>query len=260
MKPVLILGWGPDGCEDVDRIADALGHDQSMDCAKGEKAHSRDVLKQIAEWLKDNEYAHVLYIGAHGLEHGLGPTANGRDKLGYGELSDVIHDNISPKAPPLTVMLGACESSVAARGWNTLKQDAIGLLIAFRDRPTSSTVQDVLIEFLTQGDQLLPGVATVPKEIVYLDEGVARLQKLHPNVAIYHKGKKKELGDVDLLPQSGAASLLGVLEAEGAVNPGSLLWEAAVAASKITDAEVAEGNESKPKKRARLKVRKFGRR
>ena len=33
-KPVLVLGWGSDGCEDVDEIVNFYGHDQSLYCVR----------------------------------------------------------------------------------------------------------------------------------------------------------------------------------------------------------------------------------
>ena len=255
-KAVLILGWGQDGCKDIEWIAKALGYDESLDCVKGKFADSRLVLDEIAEWLRDHANAQTLYIGAHGYRKGLVPRTRSTDKIDYRELGKTITANASLKARPLTVILGACQSSVAAEAWNALDQDSVRLLIGFHGRPDSDTVQGVLTDFLTQGDILWPGSSKIDNELLYLEEGIAKLRRDFPKVEIHFN--EERLTNVQTLPEKGEGSLLHVLERRGAVKPGSLLWEAAASASRMTGVPAEQHAKRDDKERSRLEPRWIG--
>jgi hypothetical protein len=249
-KPILVLGWGEDGCKDIDCIEKALGYDQSLDCVTAKYAESCLVEQEVGTWLRDHPNAQTLYLGAHGHKEGLVPTRHSRDKLDYRTLGRTIVENVAPTTPPLTVILGACESSVAAEVWNNIDHNVVRLLIAFPARIDKDTVQGVLTEFLMQGDLLKPGKTEVENELIYLEVGIARLRKNFPEVTIYfNEGALRNVKD---LPESGDGSLLHILERRGAVKPGSLLWELVDAAMRLPDTPGEEASQpAKPSQRRR---------
>jgi predicted CopG family antitoxin len=191
-KPVCVLGWGDDGCVDVDEVVNFYGFDDGLYCVRAESAtDSRVVLEVIETWLDANDNAQALHLGMHGAMNELRPErADTGARISYRELAGVIKRKLSEDAVPIHVFLGACSSDQAAAIWNEMTDVPISLLIAFSGDEDIEVVREILGKVLQQGDLLRPGEHEVFEPIVYLDQTVAMLQEKYPNIRFFHKSDR----------------------------------------------------------------------
>lgn len=127
-KPVFVLGWGKDGCDDVDQVVNFHGHDQGLYCVRADSStDSREVLQAIEDWLKGHSNAQQLYLCMHGTKSELRPEEKGTDaRITYSELGARITGNFCKKAGSMTVFLGACQSEHAAFVWKSFEDRSPG--------------------------------------------------------------------------------------------------------------------------------------
>lgn len=187
-KPILVLGWGPDGCADADEIRNFYGNDQSLYCVTAPCADSREVLGAIETWLKDNPDAQILCLGMHGTPSGLQPKEESDGaKITYSELGKTIRRRFCGKLAYLTVFLGACQSEQAGGVWKELSLLPINLLVSFSGKEKIAIIRNALGIFVQQGDLLKPGRLVAEKNISFLVEDIENLQKDFPNIRIFHR-------------------------------------------------------------------------
>jgi len=188
-KPVCVVGWGEDGCQDVDEVVNFYGYDEGLYCVRAESSvDSREVLETIERWLAGNKNAQTLHIGMHGTEDALYPEETYRGaKISYKEVAGTIKRNFCGDAGALSVFLGACKSEHAAALWNQYAELPICLLVAFHGDEEVEVVREVLGKFLESGDILMPGRQVEFKDIAYLDEVVEDLQGRYSNVKVFHR-------------------------------------------------------------------------
>ena len=176
-KPVLVLGWERDGFEDVDKVANDCGYDQSLYCVSAPQADSREVLGEIENWLQGNRDAQILCLGMHGTPSGLRPERrSGGAQITYSELAKTVKRNFCGNSS-LIVFIGACKSEHAAKIWKKLGALPINLLIAFSGNEDVEVIREVFGIFLQQGDLCLPGEIEVPKPIEFLERDIEDLQR-----------------------------------------------------------------------------------
>src|SRR4051812_2064662 len=94
-KPVFALGWGKDGCDDVDQVVNFYGYDQGLYCVRADSStDSRDVLQTTEDWLKGHVNAQGLYLGMHGTKSELRPEIKDTGaRITYRELAARIKEN-----------------------------------------------------------------------------------------------------------------------------------------------------------------------
>jgi hypothetical protein len=225
-KPVLVLGWGPDGCEDVDEIVNLYGHDQSLYCVKAPCADSREVLREIETWLKDNPDAQILCLGMHGTPSDLRPKRESEGaQITFSELGKMIGESFCGQFGHLTVFLGACRSDHAAGVWKELNSLPIDLLVAFSGDEKIPVIRDALGIFPQQGDLLKPGEGVAEKPISSLVEDLEDLQKGFSSIRIYHRPERA--AQLTKVSGDGFAELGLQPELRGRVGDKGLLMEAA---------------------------------
>ena len=228
-KPVLVLGWGPDGCEDVDEIVNFYGHDQSLYCVRALNADSREVLEEIENWLQGNRDAQILCLGMHGTPSGLRPKRKSDGaQITYSELAKTIKRNFCGKSS-LTVFVGACQSEHAAKVWKELGPLPVNLPVAFSGKEKIEVIREVFGTFLQQGDLCLPGEIENSKPIDFLERDIEELQRRFASIRIFYKSDGAE--QLTKIPEGGTEKLGYDLEQRGQVGAGALM-EAAIHARK----------------------------
>jgi hypothetical protein len=259
-KPIFALGWGMDGCDDVDEVVNFYGHDQGIYCVRADTStDSREVLQTIEDWLNENFNAQQLYLGMHGTESELRPEMeNTGARITYRELAARISENFCEKAGSMMVFLGACQSEHAVSIWKSFEDLPIRLLIAFSGDEDVEVVREALGTVLRQWDLLLPGKRDAPKAIDYLDEDVKSLQEQFPSVRIFYKhDRTAELSEV---PEGEADELGRQLELRGRVGKTGSLLEAVRAVEESSSERRAPIDEKEPKERTKIAVQFMGRR
>lgn len=253
-KPVFALGWGKDGCDDVDEVANFYGHDQGLYCVRADSfIDSRKVLQTIVDWLNGHVNARHLYLGMHGTESELRPDKKDTGaRITYRELAARIKENFCEKAGSMTVFLGACQSEHAASIWKSFEDLPVRLLIAFSGDEDVEVVREALGTVLQQWDLLLPGKTEAPKAIDYLDEDVEALQKQFPTIRIFYKhDRSAELSEV---PEGKADELGTQLERRGRVRKRGLLLEAVRAVEESSSERQTAIEEKEPRERTKVAV------
>jgi hypothetical protein len=257
-KPVLALGWGRDGCDDVDQVVNFYGHDQGLYCVCADSStDSRAVLQTIEDWLNGHVNARQLYLGMHGTKTELRPEREDTGaRITYRELAARIRENFCKKAGSMTVFLGACQSAHAACIWKSFEDLPVRLLIAFSGDEDVEVVREALGTVLQQWDLLLPGKREAPKATDFLDEDVEALQKQFPSIRIFYK--HDHTAELSQLPEGGAEELGTQLERRGRVGKRGLLLEAVRAVEQSSSERQAEIEEKEPKERTRVAVQTMG--
>ena len=78
--------------------------------------HSRKQARSlISKWLKGNNHASYLYIGAHGDDYGIG------SKHGKGLTWRGLHTLLRQAKTPIALWLGACSSQACAEAWSAIR-------------------------------------------------------------------------------------------------------------------------------------------
>jgi hypothetical protein len=256
-KPVLVLGWGSDGCEDVDEIVNFYGHDQSLYCVRALRADSREVLGEIENWLQGNRDAQILCLGMHGTPSGLRPKRESDSaQITYSELAKAINRNFCGNSS-LTVFVGACQSEHAAKVWKKLGPLPVNLLVAFSGKEKIEVIREVLGTFLQQGDLCLPGEIEISKPMEFLERDIEELQRRFASIRIYYKSDGGE--QLTKIPEGGTEKLGYDLERRGQVGAGALM-EAAIHARKSGAESHLSESAATPKKRSKVGTRTVGRR
>jgi hypothetical protein len=188
LAPILILGWGADGADDVEFISRAFPNGHGLDCVKAPYADSRRVLKEISSWLNGNSNAQILYVGAHRANNGLVPEEGkkNKDKIGHREFGETL--------------LGA-ETELIVWVW-----------VSFADRPDSEIVQEVLALLIEFSGIRLPWKTDVERELSYLEEDALNLKSRFPRISIYYRAS--QLVEVDQLPSGDGGAFLAHLGRE----------------------------------------------
>jgi len=220
-EPVLVLGWGKDGADDVDTVVDEFGYDAGLRCRKAPELDSRAVLGEIASWLKGNKNARILYVGAHGTLTGLRPDGTSSAKIGYTELADTLLANLRYKKRKLTVWLGACESDAAAELLRSVEDLPVGLLVSFTGEPTSRDIRRALkslikLSAITHGDK--EGTST---PLTFIDSDVAKLKRDFPSISLHYK---PSLDKVNERRRRGPGSMRSMVDRS--IRPDGLIGEA----------------------------------
>ncbi len=257
-KPVFALGWGKDGCDDVDQVVDFYGHDQGLYCVRADSStDSRKILQAIEDWLKGHANAQQLYLGMHGTKSELRPEEEDTGaRITYSELGARITANLCKKAGSMTVFLGACQSEHAASVWKSFEDLPVGLLVAFSGDEDVKVVREVLGTVLQQGDLLLPGKMKVPNTTDFLDEDVEALQKQFPNIRIFYKHDRT--AKLSQVPEGGAEELRVQLERRGRVGKKGLLLETVRAVEESSSEHQAAIEKKEPKERTKVAVQIMG--
>jgi hypothetical protein len=255
-KPVFALGWGKDGCDDVDEVANFYGHDQGLYCVRADSSiDSRKVLQTIEDWLNGHVNARHLYLGMHGTESELRPeTEDTGARITYCELAARIKKNFCEKGGcgSMTVFLGACQSEHAASIWKSFEDLPVRLLIAFSGDEDVEVVREALGTVLQQWDLLLPGKTEAPKAIDYLDEDVEALQKQFPNIRIFYKHDRT--AELSVVPEGKSDELGTQLERRGRVGKSGLLLEAVRTVEESSSECQTAIEEKEPNERTKVAV------
>lgn len=189
VKPVFLLGWGRDGVKDVEYVREYLGpDDQSIAYTMKPNADSREVLDALEAWFRNNSFAMLLYIGAHGIAKvpaGLVPKATrNRDRISYEEIAQSIQTNLNQCAEPLCVCIGACESTEAVPAFES---SPVHLLIAFPGEPTSYQLRRLIIRVLAHRSLRSQDNQSEDRPISDLVEDIEELRQEFQGASIYHK-------------------------------------------------------------------------
>jgi hypothetical protein len=220
-EPVLVLGWGKDGAEDVDAVVDEFGYDAGLRCRKAPELDSRAVLGEIASWLKGNKNARILYVGAHGTVTGLRPNGTSSAKIGYTELADTLLANLRYKKRKLTVWLGACESEAAATLLRRVRDLPVGLLVSFTGEPNSRNIRGALKSLIKMSAITHADKQGTTRPLTFIDCDVAKLKRDFPSISIHYK---PSLEKVDERKRRGPKSMRSMVARR--IRPDGLIGEA----------------------------------
>lgn len=209
-KPILVLGWGADGCLDVDCVVQEFPYDPGLECVKIPNLDSRSALDEISSLVKENKSLQILYLGAHGKWNGLAPDDQSPDKIGYRELADRLASALRGRRKKLAIWIGACESAVAAELWQMVEGLPVKLLVSFSNRPTSDDVRRLLRVLISMSDIVRRDKKGTPKRILTIDREVAILKRCFSSISVHYG--TPSLRKVDQLPQRGPESLASALD------------------------------------------------
>jgi hypothetical protein len=186
--PIMLLQWLQAGehKETKAAIAKFSGDVNIMYADVQTKAQAIDA---IAKWLAGNRTAQFLFIGTHGDEDGLGPTAV--DGLDWSELKTLLLQAVRPMA----LWLGACHSSFAAKAWSPITgRLPVEYIVGFPNAIEPDDVEKVLLELIK-----MTGV----NPITFVDQEIPRLRQIIPKTTVemrypaYTKGKVYEYVNFD---------------------------------------------------------------
>ena len=182
-SPLLLVGWGREGAKDVVSVRNQFPCDKGLDCVYAQGADSEEVLREISEWLEDNPNAQFLYIGSHGNKTGLTPTKGATPRISWSRLASVL----SKAKRPITVWLGACLSTFAAKHWSDCHVLPVNPIISFSREPTTSEVMEVLKELVEMTNVSSPEFSQDGRDFSFLPEDVVELQQKFPNVTAHYR-------------------------------------------------------------------------
>jgi hypothetical protein len=180
--PFLLIGWGQEGAKDVYAAREEFPCDQGLDCVDAQGADSEEVLEEIADWLKNNRNAQILYIGAHGNKGALAPTTKATPNISWPRLAEVL----SSARKPIRVWFGACLSTFAAERWNdpALPVDAI---ISFSGNPKTFEVMELLRDLVKRYNVGDEETSQDEGDLSFLPEDIVELREAFPNITLHYK-------------------------------------------------------------------------
>lgn len=191
-QPILLLQWL--GTSEYKETESAYQNFADKYRIKHANVQSKDdAIYAIEKWLKKNGNAQFLYIGTHGNETGIG--VNELNMVSWLELWNVLKkaDN------PISLWLGACHSSCAAKAWSPVKEPAlVDYIVGFPIPIQTREIKNVLRELLN--------MASI-NPITFVDEEIPILREAVPSTSVemYYKAQTKsgliQYVNVDEFPQ-----------------------------------------------------------
>jgi len=184
----MLLQWvGPNEHKETETALAKFGGDVKIMYADVQT--KAQAVAAIEKWLNGNRNAQFLFIGTHGDDAGLGPTA--ADGLDWPELKALLLRAVRPVA----LWLGACHSSFAAQAWSPIiGRLPVEYIVGFPGAILPDDVENVLLKLVEM---------TGLDPITFVDQEIPKLRKSISNTTVemhypaYTKAKITEYVNFD---------------------------------------------------------------
>jgi hypothetical protein len=185
ISPILFIQWL--NLDDPKEAYDVWEKFQKKVEIRFVDVHTRDeAVAAIRHWLHRNPNAQFLYFSTHGDTRGLGPAkSNGID---WPELWDVLTEAVK-RRHPVSLWLGACESSYSADAWSPVPDRApVEYVVGFPTEVPTEVDPDEIGKVL---NRLIKMTRLDP--VTYVDEEIRklRLSVRATSVLMHYKAKTK---------------------------------------------------------------------
>lgn len=217
--PILFLHWLENVTHPRVGAPVYAEHKDEVDIRYRDTRSRADFLRELEDWLTDNDAAQYLFVGAHGDENGIGDLVE--TGLEWPELAEVLsrHDR------GLGLWLGACTSSSAATAWSPVRQESAPAryIIGFPDKVYAADILPVLRRLMQM---------TSANPLTFIDQEFEELNKIRGTTRVtMHYLVDLDDGTRQYVDVSEFEKLVGktfrdYLRARGAIEPGGILDEA----------------------------------
>jgi hypothetical protein len=181
VSPILVVQWLRSGDPKEAEVAWAKFH-KKVEIRFAEVGNRDEAIEAIKRWLHRNPNAQVLYFSTHGDTDGLGTSET--DRINWPELWDVLSDCVKRKHP-ISLWLGACESSSSANAWSPVQGRApVEYIVGFPIKIKGAEIGKVLTRLIKM---------TKLDPVTYVDEEIRKLRRsIRPtSVLMHYKARTK---------------------------------------------------------------------